>query len=141
MSPLRKLLSLSPTERWLLICTWLLPFRTVQAIASSKIVLDVRSAQTLHCPMERVGWAIRVASAYLPFATCLSQALTAQILLRRRGYPAVVRIGVARTHGRRLEAHAWVECAGQIVIGGSAESLAQYTPLPSFPLERHHVGR
>jgi hypothetical protein len=152
MSDLRKLLTLSAPERWLLIRAWLLlgmirlglwllPFRTVQALLSRKVVRSFRSDRAARCSMEQIGWAVAVASVYVPFASCLSQALTAEVLLRRRGYAAVVRIGVAHTPERRLEAHAWVECAGQIVIGGSAETLAQYTLLPSFPLERHHVGQ
>lgn len=44
--------------------------------------------------------------------TCLRQALTVQWLLARRGIAADLRIGVRRDAGA-LEAHAWVECAGQ----------------------------
>jgi hypothetical protein len=147
MSPLHKLFQLPAHERrlllqaWLLlgvlrVALWLLPFRTIQVLLA-KLTTRPRTAIT----SERIGWAVAVASVYVPWATCLPQALAAQTLLRRHGYQAQVRIGVAHTATRRLEAHAWVECAGRIVIGGSAEAVARYTPLPAFPLERQHRGR
>jgi hypothetical protein len=57
-------------------------------------------------------------SRYLPHATCLTQALAAQALLFRSGFPAQVEIGVAKDDDRRLSAHAWVVCYGQVVLGG-----------------------
>jgi hypothetical protein len=151
MSPLHKLLRLPACERrllfqaWLLLVVlrvglWLVPFRTIQSLVF-RLTARRQLIHTSNMAMERIGWAVTVASVYVPFATCLPQALAAQMLLRWHGYSAKVRIGVAHTEMRRLEAHAWVECAGQIVIGGSAETVARYTPLPSFPLEKHHAGR
>lgn len=147
MSPLRKWLGLAAGERWLLLqawlllgalrlALWLLPFRIARVLARAALRPKPRRLS-----VERIGWAVAVASAYLPFTSCLPRALAAQILLRRSGYPANLRIGVAHTGAGRLEAHAWVESAGRIVIGGSASDLARYTPLPSLPLERHHLGR
>jgi hypothetical protein len=45
---------------------------------------------------------------------CLSKSVALSWLLRRRGMPAVLRIG-ARRAGSALEAHAWVEVRGEIV--------------------------
>lgn len=145
MSSLRKWLTLSPGERglliqaWLLLAAirvalWLLPFRVVHQWLSRV------QASASRFPIERIGWAVAVASVYIPFATCLPQALTALALLRRHGHAADLKIGVARDANGRLEAHAWVESAGQIVIGGSASAVARYTPLPAVPLERHHAN-
>lgn len=143
MSSLRKWLRRAPVERrlllqaWLLlglirVTLWLLPLRIVHRL------LARQKPAAAQASIEQIGWAVTIASVYLPFATCLPQALVAQMLLRRHGYPADLRIGVARDGDGRLEAHAWVEAAGQIVIGGSASALARYTPLPAFPLERQH---
>lgn len=145
MSPLRKWLKLSPVERrlllraWLLlgmirVALWLLPFRVVYRLPAR-----TQSAAP-RCSIEQIGWAVAVAGVYLPFATCLPQALTAHVLLRRNGHAADLKIGVARDDRGRLEAHAWVESTGRIVIGGSAGSLARYTPLPTVSLERQHAN-
>jgi Transglutaminase-like superfamily len=48
--------------------------------------------------------------------TCLEQGLALVILLAMRHTPARLVIGVSRTP---LRAHAWVECDGRIVLGGS----------------------
>lgn len=45
-------------------------------------------------------------------ATCLRQSLLVYALLRRRGFDPLLRIGV-RKPGDVVEAHAWVELAGQ----------------------------
>jgi hypothetical protein len=84
---------------------------------------------------ERIAWAVAVASQCIIGATCLTQALAAQVLFRRRGYPSCLRIGVAKIEEARLDAHAWVESQGKIVIGG-AEGMSRYTLLPLREGER-----
>lgn len=84
---------------------------------------------------DRIAWAVQAAARRLPrgLRGCLAQALAAEALLRRYGQPAVVRIGVrwlASAESGRLEAHAWVESAGRVVVGGLAD-LASYVPLAS----------
>lgn len=44
--------------------------------------------------------------------TCLHRSLATYAVLARRGYPACVRIGVARLPEEGLRAHAWVEVGG-----------------------------
>ena len=61
--------------------------------------------------------AVTRASAYVPRATCLAQALAVQVLLQRRGCTADLRIGLARGGLQRVEGHAWVECHGKVVFG------------------------
>jgi hypothetical protein len=80
--------------------------------------------------IESIVWSIVVARQYVPVATCLTQALAGQILLTQHGEPALLRIGVAKNEAGKLEAHAWVESRGRIVIGALPE-LVRYTPLPS----------
>lgn len=77
----------------------------------------------------RIGWAVRVVSACVPGATCLTQALAAQLLLRAGGHAAALRIGVTRAAAGALAAHAWVECGDVVVVGGSCASLAGYALL------------
>ena len=82
--------------------------------------------------MDRLVWAVRVASHYVPDATCLTQALATQVLLNRHGCQTNLRIGVARNETGQFQAHAWVEKDGMVVIGGPASHLQRYTPLPAF---------
>lgn len=79
---------------------------------------------------ERIAWAVQAASRYVPDAACLVQALAAQVLLARNGYQSDLRIGVALEQGV-LQAHAWVESQGKVLIGGGPV-LDHLTPLATF---------
>lgn len=140
MKRLRKFGSLPPADRRLLIESalllvairlglWLLPFQTLRRLLAkvTQSPLELRAADQGF--IDRVAWAVAVTSRYMPGApSCLPRALMAQALLARRGYPACLRIGVARSKGRQLQAHAWVEIQGRMVIGG-LDDLLLYTPL------------
>lgn len=77
--------------------------------------------------VAQLTWAVRAVSRYLPGATCLTQALAAQAILSESGFPSQVEIGVAKDGFHRLQAHAWVVCEGQVVLG--EQELAHYNPL------------
>jgi hypothetical protein len=135
MKRIRKFRELPQAERRLLIkatgllCIvrlglWLLPFRRLSTIVQ-RDKLRVRPEGALSA--ERIGWAIRVASRYVPRATCLAQALTALFLLERAGLPARLYIGVARKNAKPFQAHAWVESRGNTIVGG--RDLQAYAPL------------
>jgi Transglutaminase-like superfamily len=78
-----------------------------------------------------VSWAVQTAAARLPGTTCLTSALTARLMLKRRGHHALIRFGVACPRDPRDTPmfHAWAECDGRTVIG--AESLESYRALES----------
>lgn len=80
---------------------------------------------------ERISWAVQTVSRVVPSATCLVQAATGRILLERNGYRAKVRIGVLKDMDCRLEAHAWTEVDGMIVIGGTGHE--KYSRFPDWP--------
>ena len=120
----RLLAAAAPTTTLVRLALWTLPFRTVRTAvarmaAPAKITVN-------RPPLDRIIWSIHVASRFVPHATCLTQSLTAQILLARHGYPAELRLGVARDAGQ-FEAHAWVESNGRVVIGQA--DLHRYTPM------------
>ena len=66
----------------------------------------------------RIVWAVRQAASVTPWGrTCLTEALTAEAMLRRAGCETTLRYGVA-TAEKRLAAHAWLEHNGVEIIGG-----------------------
>lgn len=143
-SSLRKFLRLSAADRLLLIHSvvlvgaarlslWALPFNTARRLMARR----ARSSPIPYPTPERIGWAISVAKRFIPKGNCLPQALAAESLLTRGGYPVELRIGVAKTEDGRLDAHAWVESGGRLVVGDLTQGLASYTPLPQLPA----VGR
>jgi hypothetical protein len=144
MKCIRKFLHLSSRDRKLVIKAvllvgavrlglWLLPFQVVLRMLEiqKKKTAEFRKANPA-APLDRYIWAVKAASQYLPAATCLTQALATQTLLTKNGHPADLRIGVLKTKEGQLEAHAWVESDGKIVIGNLPD-LARYNALPSLP--------
>lgn len=131
----RRLLELDPIERHHLwraaaaLCLMrvglcLLPFRRVQGLVARPA--PGPSAQG-HGEARLVTWAVATAARHIPFATCLPQALAAQWLLARAGYRSELKLGIAPGAGRPVDAHAWLELDGEVVIGGP--DVARFTPL------------
>lgn len=75
--------------------------------------------------VKRLAAGLAYASAKVPSATCLPQAALARLILGRRGYHAVVHIGV-RTVDGKLAAHAWTLSGDAVVSGGPQEALTDF---------------
>ncbi len=84
---------------------------------------------------DKISWSVEVASRHVPLTTCLIKALTTKVLLARQGYQSSLNIGVTKSEKGHLDAHAWVESEGRIVIGG-LKDLSRYAPLPPINEER-----
>lgn len=86
-----------------------------------------------HLHPAQIGWAINKAAAFFPGgASCLPRALAAQWLLAQNGHDARLCVGV--TKDEKFEAHAWVVSSGEIVVGGTVETLARYNLLTESQL-------
>lgn len=87
-----------------------------------------------NCSIDRLLWAIEVSSFYMPGQVlCLARALTTHLLMKQAGFSPEIRIGVAKGETDQLEAHAWIESEGKVVIG-QLKDLSRYTPLPSIAI-------
>jgi hypothetical protein len=130
MKLLGRFFGLRPSERW----------ATVEAAASLAVIQGLLAAAPERAwrglvrracsdpridtepidaaePVKSVVGAVRRVSARLSWTACLGRALTAWVMLRRRGIPAVVRLGVTSSPERAFGAHAWLECGGRAVLG------------------------
>jgi hypothetical protein len=78
---------------------------------------------------ERLGAMVERVAARLPWRpTCLRQAIAVQRMLRRRGIPSRLHLGV--TNPTEGAAHAWVTVGGQPVVGG--RGIERFVPLAAF---------
>jgi hypothetical protein len=89
---------------------WVLPWRIV---SRAPAVTNHPSA----CPAEEWSAAVRAASRYVLSPTCLAQALALRRLLARHGRVSVLNLGVRNPPGGRLQAHAWLEADGRVILG------------------------
>lgn len=80
--------------------------------------------------IKEVSHTVKSCAKYVPFASCLTQALATKTLLRIKGQSSKLRIGVDKDENEKLIAHAWIEIDKKIIIGGSPE-ISRYTVLNS----------
>jgi Transglutaminase-like superfamily len=102
---------------------WTRPFARVQEL------VGIASAQRSTAPAVapgRLAWAVEAGAQAVPKASCLTQALAAQIMLERTDTHPELRIGVSTDQGD-FEAHAWLELEGRPLVG--AHDLERYAPL------------
>lgn len=107
---------------------WCLPFQQLRALLIRKSS-NLRDDSAQFDRIETIANSVRVMSRYVPMATCLVQALVTVALLEQEGLPGSLRIGVARRSAAKIEAHAWVESNGAVVIGGADSDLSRFTVL------------
>lgn len=147
MRLLRKFLGLTPVERRVLLkATFLLtavqltlgrvPFTTLRRLVTGDAANGGRAPGDRQGFADTVVWAVTAASRRVPGrTTCLSQALTVQALLARNGCPSRLQVGVVRDKQGAVEGHAWVECEGRVLIGGTPAEIGNFTPLAAFDVE------
>jgi len=93
----------------------LLSFPRVKKI--SKRISKPNNNQKDTASIKDIVWSVQAVSPYVPKATCLTQAITAQILLSRYNHRSNLKIGVIKAE--EFEAHAWLEIDDKIVLGQS----------------------
>jgi hypothetical protein len=115
-----------------------IPFRwTTRLFALEAGEEQASPGETSREAAERIGWALRTAAGRVPWqSTCLTQALAGCGMLRRRGIPATMSMGVAKaSHAADgIEAHAWLSCAGVVLTGAGTHErfqvVARFTGAP-----------
>lgn len=98
-----------------------LPFKKVAPyLGTVNGPIDERLDSLQSAKAERVKLFVQMAAGNVPFkSVCLDQAMAAMLLLRRFKIPSNLCLGVKpNDKERKLDAHAWVECGGQILVGG-----------------------
>jgi hypothetical protein len=132
MRLLRKFLCLPPNDRRLLVSAAvvlglvgaalrLISFKKLLHLADEFSRRPPQEQDPCYPSSERIAWAVSAVGRRIPFLSrCLVQAVTTKILLARWGHPALMRIGVIRGENGQLEAHAWVESQGVVVMGAGA---------------------
>jgi hypothetical protein len=127
MQHLAKLRQLAPTDRRLLfesafslavirLALWCVPFR----VWSVRPPPPLRAQMAPQPELARLVWAVAAASRVVPCATCLVRALAARRIFANHGYPATVRIGVARSPAAGFAAHAWLQHEGRVLPGSAS---------------------
>ena len=96
----------------------LLPFRRLQ-----DLILNVKRFESIAAVDSQpspgaIAQSVQRSAKYSPGnVKCLAKALTTAVMMSIYGFPYKVKIGVAKDESNNLEAHAWVESEGKVVVG------------------------
>jgi len=145
MRRLRSFLALNPVEKRVLLRSlvvlawvrWTVKTRGLAAVETR--ILRVIAAKkgnacagAVGCGETEVTRLLLAAQRGLPGrSTCLHLAVALRLLLAERGIVSELRFGVRNERGT-FTAHAWLECAGRVLIGGT-DAHERYA---AFPLAR-----
>jgi len=112
---------------------WILPFRVTRHWVE-RLGTPPGPWRDLDFPtIRQTAWATQAAGSRIRGATCLTQGMAIQILLGRLGQRTCLHLGVARKQEGKLEAHAWVEAQGRIIIGDAADGLCRFARFEKPP--------
>ena len=128
-----KFISLSWADRlfFIIIAQWLIATRVALTVLSYKSVVHlferISIPRNRHRGVEKadrhyvdkvVLFTNAAGRRVLGSRPCLPKALIVECLLKRQGFDASLQIGVTKDLNGQFLAHAWVDCNGDIVIGG-----------------------
>lgn len=131
----QRLQALTMRERWALLVAsaqlplvWLgLRIFGLMRLRAFLLRAPVTAPRTVGRNVQSLARIVNAAAARSPFpVTCLTRSLLLERWLRRDGIAAELRIGVQR-NGGHLNAHAWVECAGE-PINDRADIASAFIP-------------
>jgi hypothetical protein len=111
----------------------LVPFRLTSRLLGHRMAETPRDELPGTDRLQRMTWAIGAVAARTPWRSkCLEQALAAKVMLRARGIPSTLYLGVARSDGATgpFDAHAWLRSGTIHVTGG--QDVTRYAVVASF---------
>ena len=81
--------------------------------------------------LQQVGWIVEKVGRFFKWRNvCLVNAIVAKLMLRRRGVPSTLFLGLAKDARRNLKAHAWLTVDEFVITGGPHHT--QYVVMTSF---------
>ena len=97
-----------------------LPFAVIRPVLGVRTTsaASAREPSSAGTAVVRCCRAVAAARRRMPVvSTCLADAITGQLMLRRRHVPSTIVFGLARRDGEWCN-HAWLEVDGRTVLGG-----------------------
>lgn len=115
---------------------WMFPFGLVKRQLAAVSTAWVCPAAKPPIALALIVKAVAIAGRHTPGkARCLVRALTTQALLNHYRYPHQLHIGVMKKADCSVEAHAWIEYEGLVIVGG-LDNLSEFKPLSAAGLSQ-----
>lgn len=98
-----------------------IPFRYVASVIGKPMCETSEEIDTdILIVTKKIAWLINKLSHYTPWESkCFVKALAGQIMLKKRGIPCTLYLGMAKDKTDKLSAHAWLRCGNSIILGGN----------------------
>jgi hypothetical protein len=113
------------------------PFRLLARSLAGRRPGSTEVAATEAEKVRKIGWALDAVGRRVPWrCKCLERAIAGKIMLRLRGRPSTLFLGVARAEpGGAILAHAWLRAGDLPVVGEEAPTeayavVARFSPPP-----------
>jgi len=107
------------------------PFRIYSRLLGRHMAEAARMDTPAHAgAITRVKWAVATMGRHLPWeCNCMNSSITGMLMLRRRGIPCTMYLGVVRESPEKIKAHAWLRAGTQIIVGAPVK---QFTVVSTF---------
>jgi hypothetical protein len=128
----RLVLLTAPVVVGLRVALYVLPSAFIVRSLGHRAFSEARQVEAAAVSPNSITRIVEAVSARVPGASCLTQALSARLLLAHFGYSSRLCLGVARG-SRGFRAHAWLEHDGKVIIGGNIDG---FTRLPELSVGR-----
>jgi len=139
----RKFLALPLAEKLLLVEALLylglarlallvVPFRHVARRLGQQLPPDAVPPSTYSASpgARQIAWAVEIMSRRTPWeSACLAQAIAGKLMLRRRGVPSRLSLGMRKDASGKPIAHAWLQAGEATLLGATPEP---FTVLSTF---------
>lgn len=81
------------------------PFRRIAPFLGQTMVETPADATPASAVPTRISWAVRTAGRYTPWESkCLAQAMAGKMMLKRRGFPSTLYLGLLKEREKGLSA-------------------------------------
>lgn len=110
---------------------YILPFQRLQSLILKAEGLKFVSMMVPDATVRAIALSVERSAKYsIGNPLCLAKALATVVLMSIYGFPYQINIGVAKGKSDNLEAHAWVESEGRVIVGYLPD-LSRYVPMSS----------
>lgn len=81
--------------------------------------------------IDKIAWSVNAVGRHSPWKKkCLAKSITAQKMLKKRGFASTLYLGLKKAGDHSGEAHAWLRCGHIILTGGSI--MNEFTEIARF---------
>lgn len=84
--------------------------------------------------VARICHATMSVARFIPDASCLTQTISCQAILSWKNIPTTITLGLQTDKGSSVNAHAWLNWNGIVILEGNEDTPQEYTSILDLPV-------